>query len=449
MSWKMIADYTNSEQHYPTVLLRTNRAMTLAFVLYNVVQLSHCNAIDPLESLEKEIQEIEILLVQKAQEYITHARQLSDVRKRRYQELCRKKLAQLIVTLQEQGIYPAKAPHNYHLSMPLTSAEGYLLAIVDPQEAFTKRIGEAASSWSSNPFLGTQSPCIFVMLPHPGHGTRLATRYLASDGELGSLLAHEIGHLWKFHDHDMSRCMDRWNTHMYLAAGCSAGALIAGIIAFSKRRRPTTEPDNHLEAILNASIAGGIIIASSMALLYAKIKQFSRRQELEADQFVLALGEKGLRSFVMTLARWQLDDQLHEFLDPMTWMCHQLGSIKKTINFIKKRIFGTHPSHAKRLFHLILTWRRMKIQELLTTTSLCTEKDIYKQARDSILSYCLDILANIPELQPKNILTTLAINFPHKILTNKEHKQLELLLFDVHQELMSIIEKALDTPIHS
>lgn len=417
-----------------------------AFFLLSIVNISVCDSIElVLESLEQEIQDIEGLLVNKTREYILYAKQLSDSRKRRYQELCRKKLAQLIITLQQQGIHPAKAPSSYHLSTPLTSAEEYLVAIVDPQEAFEKQIGEAASSWSSNPFLGTESPCIFVMLPQPGRGNTLATRYLSSKGELGPLLAHEIGHLWKFHDHEISRYMDRWNTHMYLAAGSAAGALIAGIIAYSKHcslKECTARP----EPLMAAIITGGVIVVGSMALLYGKIKQFSRQQELEADQFVAALGTTELQQFVKTLVRWHLDDQLHAFLDPTTWFHRHLESIKKVGSYLKKRLFGTHPSHEKRLFHLIVAWRTMKIRDL-SAAHTCQDMSVCIQAKSEILSACLEVLNNIPELQPTNILTTLAINFPHKNLTIKEHKQLETLLIEIRQELLTIIDRALNTPL--
>lgn len=414
------------------------------FALSTIIVVSSCSAVDVLDSLEQEIKDIELRLVHKTQEYIVHAQQLHDFRKRRYQELCRKKLAQLIVTLQQKGIHPAKVPNTYHLSAPLTSAEGYLVAIVDPQEAFEKQIGEAASSWSSNPFLGTESPCIFIMLPQAGCGNTLATRYLSYKGELGPLLAHEIGHLWKFHDHEIGRYINRWNTYMYLTAGGAVGALIAALVAYSKNET-SQEHDNRLKNITAAVIAGGAIIAGSMGLLYAKIKQFSRRQELEADQFVAALGETGIQQFVMTLVRWHLDDRLHAFLEPSTWFHRQLAYIKKTTTYIKKRFSGTHPSHEKRLFHLIVAWRTMKMRDLSDAHSCPNLGEC--QVKNDIVSTFLAVLDRIPELQPKNILTTLAVNFPHKSVTAKEHAALERLLLEIRQELIAIIDKALDAPL--
>lgn len=422
------------------------RESVFVVILLGVMVTVACHdaqsTINLLDTLEQEIMDIEMRLVHKTQEYLHHAQQLRDFRKRRYRELCRKKLTQLLATFQQRGIYPSKTPNAYRLSAPLTSPEGYLLAIVDPQEAFEKQIGEAASSWSTNPFLGTKSPCIFVMLPQPGCGNTLSTRYLSSKGELEPLLAHEIGHLWKFHDHEINRYIDHWNTHMYLVAGGVAGALIAACIAYNKHR--LHQDHNHKpESVVTAIVAGGIIVASSMALLHAKIKQFSRRQELEADQFVAALGETGLQQFIITLVRWYLNDQLHALLDPAPWMPRQLEIVKRAVNYVKKRLFGTHPSHEKRLFHLILTWRTMKTRDIMVSSN-CEEMDAYVQAKNSITTMCLKALDDIPELQLRNIPTTLAVNFPHKILILKERNQLEQLLEEIRQDFIDIIDKALN-----
>lgn len=420
-------------------------ALLLIFFTMNATTFAYSEGIvttDILESLEQEIKDIEWRLVQKTQEYVFCAKQLSKTRKSRYQELCRKKLAQLIVTLQLQGISPAKAPSTYHLSAPLTSPEGYLIAIVDPQEALEKHIGEAASSWSNNPFLGTSSPCIFVTLPQPGSGSTLATRYLASRGELGPLLAHEIGHLWKFHDHEISRYIDRWNMHLCIAAGSAVGAMIAGILAYNKNFL-SKDHDHFSETAAAVILAGGTIVTGSLAVLYAKIKQFSRRQELEADQFVAALGEPGLQQFITTIVRWHLDEQLHEFFEPSTWLSRQLSPIKKIAYYMKKRLLGTHPSHEKRLFHLILAWHTMKVRDASSISTLSGE-EILARIKDDIVKSCIEIINNIPELQVKSIPTTLTVNFPNKTLTARELKRLGQLLVTIRQELMEIISNALD-----
>ena len=161
------------------------------------------------------------------------------------------------------------------------------------------------------------------MLPKPGCGNTLATRYLSSRGELAPLLAHEIGHLWKFHDHEINRYIDHWNTHVYLAIGGIAGAFLVALAGYHKYCTNQQHP-YHTESIITAIITGAAVIAGGMALLHAKIKQFSRRQELEADQFVAALGETELQQFITTLIRWHLNDELHAFLDSTSWLSRHL-----------------------------------------------------------------------------------------------------------------------------
>jgi hypothetical protein len=389
--------------------------------------------------LELEIREIENLLLQKTQEYFECAKQLSGLRKDRYQAICKEILTELIAKLNQQGIVPSTIPNSCLLSAPLTAAEGYSINVVNPREASANHIGEAASSWKHNQLLGTILPCIFITLPQPGAGTTLATRYLSSTGELAPLLAHEIGHLWRFHDHEMNRCIDRWNWYLYITAGIFTGISSAGCWLYGTNHFDSSSHSNRGLTPVGIT-ASCIALLSGIVCLYAKIKQFSRLQELEADQFIAALGDESLEQFVTTLMRWHLNEQLTTLTRPKTLFNFAILHMTSMINYCKKRFFGSHPSTLARLFHLIAHWHSLKIKKLLT---LHTESDAYLYAEREISQRCQDALYTIPELKPENLDRTLQVNFPEKIFSEEEKQGVQALLRKALHDFHKVISKAL------
>lgn len=416
--------------------------ISILFLLLTSLLMVHASHDAPepmLTSLELEIRTIETLLLQKTHEYLACAKQFSAERKQRYQELCRELLADLIVQFNQEGISPDPIPDSYVLGAPLTSPDAYLITIVDPREAVERHIGEAASSWKYNQFFGTVLPDIFITLPQPGCGTTLGTRYLSSTGELKPLLAHEIGHLWRFHDHEMNRCMDRWNTYLYIMAGIVAGASITGLYLYGKDSFAETY-ERYPRLMMTTGIGSVAALLAGITILHAKVRQLSRHQELEADQFIAALGDSGLQQFVTTLMRWHLNELLAQVVQPKTWFYNTMNYALKAMNYVKKRVFGTHPSHMQRLFHVVVTWRAMKLKKLCATH---TEHDALAQAQQEVAELCHQALTSVPELQLNNLTATLQANFPNKSFSEEDKRLVVVILTKAAADFYKVIDKAL------